>query len=75
MMNAPPGKVRARHANAAGPEDGQQGERTDADRSTSEAPEHRGDRRRFLVWALMLGATTPERVVERVVAELEQAGN
>lgn len=37
-----------------------------------EEPEHQSDRRRFLVWALMLGAVPPERVVERVVAELEQ---
>lgn len=37
-------------------------------------PEHRGDRRRFLVWALMLGAVPPERVVERIVAEVEESG-
>ena len=37
-------------------------------------PEHRGRRRAFLMWALMLGATTPERVVERVVAEIEREG-
>jgi len=36
-----------------------------------EQPEHNGDRRRFLVWALMLGAIPPERVVERIVAEVE----
>ena len=37
-----------------------------------EAPEHDNDRRKFLVWALMLGAVPPERVVERIVAEVEQ---
>ena len=36
-----------------------------------EQPEHHGDRRRFLVWACMLGVVKPERVVERIVAELE----
>jgi hypothetical protein len=35
-----------------------------------EQPEHRGDRRRFLIWALMIGATTPDRVVARVVADV-----
>ncbi len=30
------------------------------------------DRRAFLCWALMLGLVPPERVVERVVAELEE---
>ena len=39
--------------------------------SEGERPEHHGDRRRFLIWALMLGAVKPERVVERVVAEIE----
>ena len=37
-----------------------------------ELPEHNNDRRRFLVWALMLGAIEPERVVERVLEEVEQ---
>jgi hypothetical protein len=37
----------------------------------SEAPEHHNDRRRFLIWALMVGAVKPERVVERVLAEME----
>jgi hypothetical protein len=32
------------------------------------------DRRRFLMWALSIGAVPPERVVERIVAELEQEG-
>jgi hypothetical protein len=40
--------------------------------SLDEEPEHRNDRRRFLIWALMLGAVPPERVVERIVDELEQ---
>jgi hypothetical protein len=30
------------------------------------------NRRAFLIWALMAGYTKPERVVERVVAELEE---
>jgi hypothetical protein len=37
-------------------------------------PEHRGRRRAFIAWALMLGAIPPERMVERIVAELEQEG-
>ena len=36
-----------------------------------EAPEHRCDRRRFLVWALMAGYVKPERMTERIVAEIE----
>jgi hypothetical protein len=39
---------------------------------SAEEPEHRSERRRFLVWALMLGAIPPERVTERVVAEVER---
>jgi len=39
---------------------------------TPEAPEHRNERRRFLIWALMIGAAPPERVTQRVIAELEQ---
>lgn len=38
-------------------------------------PEHRGDRRRFLIWALMLGAAPPERLTERIVAEIEGASD
>lgn len=36
-----------------------------------EEPEHRGERRRFLIWALMLNLIPSERVVERIVAEVE----
>ena len=39
-----------------------------------ETPEHRGDRRRFLIWACMLGAVPPERVTERVLEELATIG-
>ena len=39
--------------------------------SAQAEPEHRNDRRRFLIWALMAGYTKPERVVERIVAEVE----
>ena len=39
--------------------------------SIAEAPEHRNDRRRFLIWALMIGAVPPQRVTERIVSELE----
>lgn len=35
-------------------------------------PEHRGDRRRFLVWACMAGFVGPERVVERILQDLER---
>lgn len=37
-----------------------------------EAPEHRGDRRRFLCWALMIGATSPQVVADRIVDEIER---
>jgi len=36
-------------------------------------PEHRGDRRRFLIFALMAGLIPPERVTERVIADAERA--
>jgi hypothetical protein len=49
---------------------GRIGERTGAHDST-EPPEHRNDRRRFLIWACMLGAVPPQRVVERVVRDVE----
>ena len=35
-----------------------------------EAPEHRNERRAFLVWACMLGAVPPERIVERVLEDI-----
>ena len=41
------------------------------DDDQSEPPEHNGERRRFLCWALMLGAIPPERLTERIVAEVE----
>ena len=37
----------------------------------SEAPEHGSNRRAFLIWALMLGVVEPQRVVERVVRDVE----
>jgi len=56
-------------------EGGQAGTTTSAKSTASEQPEHRNDRRRFLTWALMLGAIPPERVVERVLADvLEESG-
>jgi hypothetical protein len=36
----------------------------------AEAPEHRSERRRFLIWALMAGLIPPERVVERVLDDV-----
>ena len=41
------------------------------DRAQLEQPEHQDDRRRFLIWALMFGAVPPHRVVERILAEVE----
>jgi hypothetical protein len=64
-------KENARHANAAGIEGDLPGGRISDKDTPSEQPEHGNDRRRFLVWALMLGAVPPERVVERVIAEVE----
>jgi hypothetical protein len=37
-----------------------------------EGPEHGNDRRKFLIFALMLGAVPPQRVVERVIAEINE---
>jgi hypothetical protein len=42
------------------------------DPSPPEPPEHQNDRRRFLVWALMVGAVKPERLTERIVAEVDE---
>jgi hypothetical protein len=42
------------------------------DQADVEEPEHHNDRRRFLVWALMAGLVPPERVVERIVAEVDE---
>ncbi len=42
-----------------------------AKRPGAQEPEHRNDRRRFLIWALMIGAVPPQRVTERVLAEVE----
>jgi len=39
--------------------------------SSDEEPEHRGDRRRFLVWAVLCGFAPPERLTERIVADVE----
>jgi hypothetical protein len=36
-----------------------------------EQPEHQGEWHRFLIYALMAGLIRPERVVERIVADLE----
>jgi hypothetical protein len=36
-----------------------------------EEPEHRSDRRRFLMWATMLNLVPSRTVVERIVAEIE----
>ena len=35
-------------------------------------PEHGGDRRRFVIWSLMLGFIPPQRVVECVLADLAE---
>jgi len=37
-----------------------------------EQPEHRNDRRRFLIWACMAGLVKPDRVTEQILQELEQ---
>ena len=41
------------------------------DEASPEEPEHRNERRPFLVWACMLGAVPPQRIVERIVSEIE----
>lgn len=48
---------------------------TDHPATRQEAPEHRGEMRRFLVMACMAGWVGPERVVERILQELaDEAG-
>ena len=44
--------------------------RVDEDQAP-ELPEHGGERRRFLCWAVMCGFAKPERLTERIVAEIE----
>lgn len=53
----------------------QQGSRNDTpSRDTAqEEPEHRSDRRRFLVWAVLAGYVKPERLTERILDEIEVA--
>jgi hypothetical protein len=75
-MNAPP-KEKAARENLGGlekPSLGRVGNPHDSAPTPlpQEPPEHRNDRRRFLIWALMAGYTKPERVVERIVSELEE---
>jgi hypothetical protein len=36
-----------------------------------EEPEHHGEPHAFLAWCVMLGVARPERMVERVLAEVE----
>ena len=70
-MMRPPNEVRAQHdARSVGPQKRFTRQQTDSN-STREAPEHGNDRRAFLIWACMLGAVPPERVAERVLAEVE----
>jgi hypothetical protein len=40
-------------------------------RVDEEQPEHHNERRRFLVWAVLAGFAKPERLTERIVAEVE----
>ena len=40
-----------------------------------EQPEHRNDRRRFLIFALMAGLVKTETVTARIVAEVELEGD
>ena len=37
----------------------------------NEPPEHGGQRRRFIVWAVLCGFAKPERLTEAVVREIE----
>ena len=40
--------------------------------NTTEASEHRNERRRFLVWAVLCGFASPDRLTERIVDEIER---
>ena len=37
-----------------------------------EQPEHGNDRRRFIAWDVMCGFANPERLTERIVAEVDR---
>jgi hypothetical protein len=55
---------------------------TQADNANTAAPAHAtqgsdgpfGNRRRFLIWAAMAGFVGPERVTERILADLDESG-
>ena len=69
-MRPPPDKKTARHGETpAGLEIGSRGAGTEAKPTPSDDPF--ASRRRFLVLALMAGWIKPERVTERIVAEVE----
>ena len=68
-MKAPPTKRYAGRAPGAGVETLEQ--TSPKCSATAEPPEHRGERRRFLIWACMLGVVPPKRLVERIVADVE----
>jgi hypothetical protein len=72
-MTGPPKKKAAARAGAAASETPNLIKvRPDHTATTGEVPEHRNNRRRFLIYALMAGLVPPERVVERVVAEVDE---
>ena len=73
-MNAPPRNETARDVAASpGPKIGLLEEQTvPKDSTREEQPEHRSDRRRFVIFALMAGLVPTERVTERILAEVAE---
>ena len=45
----------------------------ETDDAEPEAPEHNGERRRFLCWAVMCGFAKPERLTERVLQDVAES--
>jgi hypothetical protein len=67
-MNAPPGRREAARSGAASEEPSQNNQQV---KNSTTQPEY-GDRRRaFLIAMFMIGAVPHERVVERILAEVE----
>jgi hypothetical protein len=46
--------------------------KTEGEQPTNEEPEHRGDRRRFIVWAVLGGFAGSDTLTERIVSEIKQ---
>ena len=69
-MSSPPRKRDARVAPGVSVETEMQSSRNLS--AEPDVPQAFRNRRAFLIWALAIGAIPPERVVERVISEVER---